>query len=142
MAYEQYTLTFGGYCRDVTIHAIPSYSGVYCVYCCTHDEYHNTLIIRELIYIGEAENVKERIYTHHMWSAWKSRLQEGERICFSYANIENAHRERCEAALINHHKPPLNTEYISNFPFDDTTINLKGKISRLESSFKVSRKES
>ena len=39
-------------------------SGVYCVYRCTHDSVNSKVSIKELIYIGESEDVSKRVSGH------------------------------------------------------------------------------
>lgn len=141
MAHQEYHLNFEGYWRDVNINGLPKASGIYCVYCCTYNNEQKNLSIRELIYIGEATDINDRITKHEKWEDWEKRLKSGECICFSYAKIDRTNRERCEAAMINKHKPPINTEYRDNFPYDDTTIELEGKTSLLHDDFKVIRKD-
>lgn len=141
MAHQEFHLSFEGYLRDVNINGLPNVSGIYCVYCCAYNNEKKNLSIRELIYIGEAKDLNDRISKHEKWEDWKKSLNFGECICFSYAKIDSTYRERCEAAMINKHKPPFNTEYRYNFPYDDTTIELDGKISLLQANFKVIRKD-
>jgi hypothetical protein len=48
-------------------------------------------------------------------------------------------RERAEAAMIHHHKPPANTEYVNSFPYDTTTVSTSGQIVLLSPLFTVHR---
>jgi hypothetical protein len=41
--------------------------------------------------------------------------------------------------MIFKHKPLENTEYVNDFPFDQTTMNLSGKTALLHTSFTVYR---
>jgi hypothetical protein len=62
----------------------------------------------------------------------------GEVLCFNAALVSPAaDRERAEAAMINHHKPPCNTKYVSDFPFDETTIATSGTNALLAARFTV-----
>lgn len=61
-------------------------------------------------------------------------------LCYSFTEVvDNNDRARVEAALINKHKPPENTEYVNNFPFDTTTIETSGRNALLSKSFTVKR---
>ncbi len=139
MAEQSYTITFDGYWREKNIGRIPAKSGIYCVYSCVFNESEKTVSIKNLIYIGESENVNERIKNHEKFSEWKKYLKAGEVLCFSFGAISSNARNRCEAAIIFKHKSPVNTEYISAFPFDKTNVKLSGKISKLVASFVVRR---
>jgi hypothetical protein len=118
-------LDYEGYWREPNIRGIPARSGLYCVYRCQHNK-HNTVTIHALVYIGESSNVHDRIQGHEKWPYWKRYLQSGEQVCFSFAPI-NAGREQAEAALINHHRPPENTEFVGSFPFQQATIYTSGR---------------
>lgn len=134
MADETYDLEFNGYWREHNINSIPDTSGIYGVYTCVYNGNHVTLT--RLIYIGESDNVRERIKAHEKRSDWQNELQEGEEICFNSTPVlSHAERERIKAAMIYKHKPVCNTEYIDEFPFDTTTINTSGMNSNMERRF-------
>ena len=84
-------------------------------------------------------DVRSRIKAHEKLPEWKTYLQGGEELCFNFAPVNAPDRERVEAALIFHHKPPENEEYKDAFPFDKTNIGTKGKNRKLSSSFSVKR---
>jgi hypothetical protein len=132
-------IDFGGYWREKNISSIPIYSGIYCVYSCEKIKFR--LMIDKLIYIGESENVNKKIKSHVKWNDWKKCLNENQEICFSFAPVKSSIRERIKAAIINYHKPQLNTEYIDHFPFDKTTISTNGKNKFLKMKFSVERNE-
>jgi excinuclease UvrABC nuclease subunit len=138
LAEKSYELDFVGYWREVNVDSVPDDSGVYCVYACRHTR-EGEVSIRLLIWIGEAKNVRSRIKEHGKLSDWKGHLREGEVLCFNYAQVKASDRQRVEAALIFHHKPPENDEYKDAFPFDKTNIKTKGRSAKLSSSFSVER---
>lgn len=132
------SLTFAGYWREVNQAGVPANSGIYLVYRCVHNS-DNTVTLNKLIYIGEAEDAKERIEGHDKKEEWRGKLQSGEQLCFSFAPVSSPDRERAEAAMIFRHKPECNEEYTDSFPFDRTTINSTGKCEHIQSSFTVNR---
>ena len=138
-ASQTYVIEFNGYWREPNKKGIPAQSGVYCVYTCVHNTLANIISLQKLIYIGEADNVHERISDHEKQEDWESHLRSGEQLCYSFVPVPADSRERCEAALIFKHKPPENTEYVDAFPFDQTTLNLSGKTGMLHTSFTVYR---
>jgi excinuclease UvrABC nuclease subunit len=142
MTAKSYALTFDGYWREPNISAMPAKSGIYGVYACTYNAAERTVSIRRLLYIGEAADVQGRVASHETLPAWKRQLQQGEVLCFNAALISpEADRRRAEAAMIFKHKPPCNTEYADNFPFDTTTITTSGKNTLMQPSFTVTRTE-
>jgi hypothetical protein len=139
MAAKSYSLVFNGYWREKNIAGIPKASGVYCVYACTYQSETNSLLIRLLVYIGEAGDVNDRIAKHEKWPGWRKHRQQGEELCFNFASVEASERSRVEAALIFHHKPSENSEYKDTFPFDETTISTDGQNSLLDARFTVQK---
>jgi hypothetical protein len=137
MAEQSYTVEFDGYWREVNKENIPSQSGIYCVYECTYNESEGTVSIKKLIYIGESEDVKSRIAKHDKLTVWGKYIGPGNTICYNFAPVPSSIRDRVEAAVINHHKPPVNDEFKNNFPFDTTKMVLKGKIKFLNAKFTV-----
>lgn len=136
MAAKSYTLNFRGYWTESNIASLPAESGIYCVYACT--DYPNKVQIRKLLYIGESDNIRERVKGHERWDDWKSELQRGEKLCFNAALISSeSDRERAEAAMIYEHKPPCNVEYVNHFPFDTTSIQTTGENYLLKARFTV-----
>ncbi len=130
------SLTYDGYWREPNVGGIPAQSGVYSVYACRHNVSAGTVTIRKLIYIGESRDVRARIQGHEKWRTWRQHLNPGEELCFNFAPIVTD-RERAEAALIHHHKPPVNTEYVNEFPYPQTTIRTGGRSTLLDGYFTV-----
>jgi len=139
MAEQSYNLNFKGYWRESHIDSIPFDSGIYCVYTCSFNEKTKTVIINKLIYVGEADDVNQRIKNHEKWPGWRKALGFGEELCFSFAHFESTYRERVEAALIFKHKPTLNDDYKDSFPFDKSTILISGATELLFQIFTVER---
>lgn len=145
MAEKEFSLKFDGYWRDVNKAGIPKESGIYCVYECTYnppkEEKKSSVTIHKLIYIGEADDVRDRIVKHEKREKWMEHVRSGNTLCYSFGSFPKTDRDRVEAAMIFHHKPPENTEYKDSFPFDRKTINLEGDIAELSSHFIVPRTE-
>ncbi|QFU22385.1 GIY-YIG nuclease family protein [Shewanella eurypsychrophilus] len=141
MAAQTYSLEFEGYWREPKKGSVPAASGIYNVYTCLFNESKKTVTLKKHLYTGESQNVRERLSDHEKQPEWEKHLKTGEVLCFSVAKVSSTYRVRCEAAIINQHKPPVNTEYVNNFPFDETTMNLSGKIKFLQENFTVYRKD-
>lgn len=68
---KKINLDFDGYWREINKNSIPSKSGVYCVYSCVYNSSNKTVSIKKLLYIGESENVHDRIANHDRLEDWK-----------------------------------------------------------------------
>ena len=142
MVAKSYSLAFDGYWRESKIAHLPAKSGIYGVYACIYNTGPGTVTLNRLLYIGESAIVQDRVANHNMWPAWTRLLKQGEVLCFNAALIgPEADRQRAEAAMIFKHKPPCNTEYTDNFPFDTTTVTTSGKNAQMHASFTVTRTE-
>ena len=140
MAEQLFNQSFYGYWREPNKGSIPKISGVYCVYECTFNEAEKNVTLHKLIYIGESEDVNERISNHEKHKDWEKHVRKGNQLCYNYTEVDSVHRERVEAAFINSHEPPENTGYRDNFPFDKTSINTSGRAALLKKTFTVIRK--
>ena len=130
-------LNFEGFWREEKKKLMPDESGVYCVYRCVYNSDENTVTIKELFYIGESENVNERIANHDRLEDWKGALQAGETLCYSCAKVDEKDRERAEAAMIFKDQPPFNDEHKNGFDYEDTHIIIKGRKSLLSNDYVV-----
>jgi len=139
MATKTYNIDIDGYWREPNISGIPSKSGVYFVYECNHNKTAKTVSLKKLIYIGESGNVNDRIENHEKWDEWRRHVESGNVLCFSFSEVSGDDRFRVEAAYIFKHKPPVNTEYVNSFPFDQTTVKSTGKTALLNTNFTVYR---
>ena len=145
MKHKTYSLNFKGYWSSDNLRYLPDDSGIYCVYRSILNQNRDVHTIVELIDIGESDKVRTRIQNHELSDEWIKHLKIGENLCFSYAEIlPKSDRKRAEAALINRHKPPVNKEYVNNFPFCSTTILTGGQSALLDMYFTVegNRKQS
>lgn len=139
MAEQTYHQEFNGYWREASKEVIPTISGVYCVYECTYNALEKAVALHKLIYIGESENINTRIANHEKLPLWRQYVRAGNELCYSCTQVDAANRPRVEAAFMNHHQPPANTEYKYDFPFDKTIVQTSGRNGLLERYFVVNR---
>lgn len=130
-------LTFKGYWTEENKKNIPSESGIYCVYSCKFNASKRVGHISKLIYIGESQDVKDKVTNHERLDSWKAQLTKGENLCYSFAGITEPDRKKAEAALIYIHEPLTNIEYVNSFPFENINMQLFGKTAKLEEMFNV-----
>jgi hypothetical protein len=120
------SLNFQGYWRAPNRAFIPHSSGIYLVYAGQNNWVTNLITLNRLIYIGEATNANQRVANHEKWAMWQRQVPIGQEVCFAFAAAGEPDRKRAEAALINKHKPACNTEYMSDFPYESTTVYSTG----------------
>lgn len=130
---------FEGYWREVNKDGVPDQSGIYCVYSCIYDSSEKAVSIKKLLYIGESENVHDRLANHDRLDDWKEELLANETLCYSFGAISAGDRVRAEAAMIYKHKPPMNDEYVNRFSYEDTEMELSGKTALLKVDFTVKK---
>lgn len=59
-----FNIDFKGYRLEKDINTLPNVSGVYVVYRCVYDASTDTVDIKELLYIGQAMKLRDRLVSH------------------------------------------------------------------------------
>ena len=99
---------FDGYWLERYQSDIPQGGGIYCVYACEPIARDRIVVLREILYIGESDDVKMSVAMCEEVAAWKAYLKAGEELCYSFARMEGGYRHDALAAMVLHHKPPCN----------------------------------
>lgn len=128
---NEYSLYFQGYWREINKGGVPSKSGIYLVYRCLYDPEQNTVGLKEIIYIGQAENAHERIANHDKLDEFKAKLQQGEELCYAFAEVEKDNLDIVENALVFAQKPILNDKLKDKFNYSPVAIKLDGRCARM-----------
>ena len=123
---DKYNVTFKGYRRDVNKDGLPSYGGIYMVYCCKYNEIEQTVTLKRLIYIGKALNLHDRICNHNRYEDFNRQLQQGEQLCYSYASVSPNEVDVVENGLIFMQKPNLNDDLKDSFNYPDSEFSIEG----------------
>jgi len=135
-------LKFDGYWRDVNRGGVPNESGVYLVYVCSVNQEGKLSTVDKLVYIGEADEVRDRIgEDHEKRECWEGEVPDGKQLSFSFAPANKSDRERSEAALIFYHKPVCNDKGKDSFNYDKTTVKSSGRCEFIKSEITVERTE-
>ena len=140
MAEQTFNQEFKGFVREPNKGSLPSTGGIYCVHECTYNTSESTVTLHKIIYIGESEDINDRVNNHERLKDWQKHVRAGNELCYSYTTIGSNDRERVEAAFISHHRPIENTEYKDSFPFDKTIVKSSGRIGLLQDFFVANRK--
>ena len=129
---EQYNINFNGYRRDCNKATLPHYSGIYIVYRCIYHSETDKVTLLEIIYIGKAEDLNERLNNHEKYQKFLEACNAGEEICYAYANVSMDDLDVVENALIFAQKPSLNSELVDSFNHASAGFLVEGKCSLLE----------
>lgn len=129
---DKYNVTFKGYRRDVNKSGLPSYGGIYMVYCCKFNENEQTVTLRKLIYIGKAINIHDRVCNHNRYEDFKRQLLQGEQLCYSYASVSPNEVDAVENGLIFMQKPELNEDLTDRYNYPDSEFCIEGACSLLK----------
>jgi len=129
---ESYNITFKGYRLDENKNTLPTYGGVYLVYCCTYNKEKDTVSLKKLIYIGQAVNLHDRICNHDRYEDFTGQLNEDEKLCYSYAAVPPDDKSIIENGLIYMQKPPLNDDLTGVFNYGDSQFIIDGACALLK----------
>jgi len=139
MAEATIIVHINGYWREEDLFNILTHSGIFFVYESTYNPDEHTVDLLNLIYIGEALNIRDRILTHDKFNTWKSMIRSGNELCFATGNVEDYFRERVKVAYVFGNRPAANNGNISQFPFDTTTLISTGKTALLKPTLTIKK---
>lgn len=132
MNMKKYNVTFKGYRRDENKNGLPSYGGIYLVYRCKYNPTTDKVSLKEIIYIGQAINIHDRIVNHDRYNDFVNELLEGEELCYSYASVSPTDMDVVENALVFMQKPKLNEGLKDSYNHEDSEFSIEGACSLLE----------
>jgi excinuclease UvrABC nuclease subunit len=125
---EEYNLSFKGYWRDDRRSELPDFSGIYLVYKCVYNHEAKTVKLLDLMYIGQAENIRNRNEEHEKRGVFLQECKDNETLCYSAAEVERDNLNIVENALIFAQQPKLNKNYKDKFNYDmPAEFHLEGK---------------
>jgi len=136
---KTFNLHFDGSWSDSIREELPEYSGVYLVYRGNLDR--GSFLCREIIYIGQAENIRSRHKKHEKKELFLAKLCPGEVLFYSCAPVAKADLDRVENALVFEMHPKLNDKLTETFPYETTTVVSEGQCALLKKQFTVERKD-
>lgn len=136
---KTYYLKFDGSWADSIREELPEYSGVYLVYRGILEG--NGFTCREILYIGQAENIRARHINHEKRSEFLGERRLNEVIFYSCAPVPKADLDRVENALVFEMQPKLNDKLTETFPYETTTVISEGQCALLHKRFVLDRKD-
>jgi hypothetical protein len=139
MAEATIIVYINGYWREKDISSILIHPGVFFVYESIYHPEEHTIDLLNLVYIGEALNIRERIRTHEKYTIWKNLFKPGHELCFATGSVEDYFRERVKTAYVFGNNPLANNGAIYQFPFDNTTLISTGKTALLKPTLTIKK---
>ena len=136
---KTYNVTFKGYRLENDADGLPEYSGIYIAYRCKYNKDTNKVSLTELVYIGQAENLKKRILSHKSSGDLNSSCLDEETICYSYASVSLNDLNIVGNALIFAQEPSLNTQQKTEYNHEAASFVIEGACGLLKyTNFKIS----
>lgn len=137
MAEATIIVNINGYWRESELPDIMSYPGIFFVYEANHNTAENTVDLLNLLYIGEAMNIREKILNHEMAVTWKTLVRNRNELFFASGIVENRFLVRAKTAYVFGNNPIANNGHISYFPFENTTLISTGKTAFLKPTITI-----
>ena len=128
---KTYDLKFKGYWRDVNRQGLPMTAGIYIVYKCIYNELSDTVTLLEILYIGQAKNLNERVDTHDKRDTFLGKCNGAETLCYSVAEVKETDLNIVENALVFAQKPALNDKLKDTFNYESAEFHIEGRCALL-----------
>ncbi len=94
--------------------------------------------LKEIIYIGQAKNLNERLNNHEKYSDFQNQCKTEEELCYAYAKVDEKDLDVVENAIVFAQKPPLNTDLKDSYNHDSAGFLVEGNCSLLKyTDFKI-----
>lgn len=129
---KEYIINFQGYWRELNKSDIPAQSGIYMVYRCTYNRASDTVGLVDIIYIGQSNNVRNRLSNHEKQTEFEKQLASGEELCYSFAPVDIQDLDTVERSLIFAQKPILNENLAETYGGPDAAFKVDGQCLKLK----------
>lgn len=138
---RKHNLDFKGFYGEHAKASLPSHSGLYFVYRGTTNKQpdgKSTCSINQLLYIGQAEDVNDRVNgEHEHYDDWCTYLKRGEILYYSTCQVDEYLLDQVEAACIYQTQPPVNTQCKNSYNHNPVEIRTTGNVKFIDSTFTV-----
>lgn len=126
------SLVMHGWFKEAKTSGLPDETGLYLVFGGIPLENGNAHI-KHLIYIGQAQDIKDRIADHEKKPKFKDKLAEGESLYYYCVYLKNKDLDESEGAMIkyfNRYADIINEKCTESFTskYDVINVTLTGKI--------------
>lgn len=108
--------------------SLPDIPGIYFVFRCVFGPSAKAVEVKELLYIGKAEDqsIRERVSNHEKNNLFAAACKTGEDIGYAYAEVDPQNLDLIENALVFAEQPPLNNELKDRFNHGEAFIRTSG----------------
>ena len=142
MAIKSFNLHFYGYYLKSQINThISTGPGIYCIHNCIPYRTTNKLRDLRLLYIGEAENLRDRVTEQSNSQKFINYVGNGRKLCFNYAilksRVSESHRKLIEHAMIFCNQPVVNRKGKKSPPDKYITVKSTGKRHEIKKEISV-----
>ena len=137
MAAHALSIKFSGYWSEYNRGLLPRRPGVFCVYRAYFDDQSKTTTMRELLYIGAAENVHACLAHHPQIGQWRACLGPTDSLSFSYGSVALPDLVVCETALVVQHQPRCNAVGLPDCAVGRVALTLTHRTPLLQTRFTV-----
>jgi hypothetical protein len=131
MAEQTIVIHVNGFWRDQQREDLRESPGIFFVYEAAFNESGQTVDLLNLVFIGEADNIRKRILDDENRILWNSYIDPSNELVYAYAPVDACFRERVRDAYVITHKPRANQEDGIPFRYDKTTLVSYGKAALL-----------
>ncbi len=136
---KKYALQFDGYWREINKGGVPENSGVYLIYTCKYNKDSNTVSLSDIIYIGQAKNLKSRIAGHNE-EEFEKYIKQGETLCYACAPVDEKDLDLVENALVFVQQPKGNVKLKDSYTHEEASFIIEGTCSLLKKTvFNISK---
>lgn len=128
---KQFNVIFDGYWLEDNKSDIPEFSGVYIIYRCSYVPHNDTVDLIEILYIGQADNLRGRISQHSI-KEFQVAIRPGETLCYACAPIDDNNLDLVENGLVFVEQPPFNVRLKDNYSHEDAEFIIGGNCGLLK----------
>ena len=132
MSEQNIIVDIHGYWRETEKINLHHHGGIFFVYEAHHYLMDNTIDLLRLLFIEEVEDLQTNFRNQERFGHLKEFLSPTNELCFATAFVAEQFRTRATLAYILTHLPPANTNRLSHFPYETTTIISTGKTALLQ----------
>lgn len=121
-----------GFILDKNRYSMGKYPGIYIVYKCDYDKQNDTVNVKEVLYIGETEDLFKRHNSeipHEHYNDFVKYAGGKEHLCYGIIPLpchSDEDRKTIEAAMIHIQRPQINTDHKNHYTKPASDITMTG----------------
>jgi len=92
---------------------VPASPGVFCVCACLPDDSRQGWRLLRPVYIGVAQDVRQRVMDSEDWDSWRELAGPGHQLCIGYLPAPPGRQAMLQGAMVAYYRPLGNPAPIS-----------------------------